>query len=614
MADSQSIVALNIGSQRVTMGLLAPSSNGGLILKKYESSSILADPAAEMTRLPQIRIAVSELVNKLGLSKEKVSYAISGQSVFTRFVKLPSLESDDIEQLVAFEAQQHVPFPINEVVWDWQLLNSEAGQQEVVLVAIKADALDDINDCVTDASLTTGLVDASPMALANAFVYNYSDLNEPALMIDIGARTSNLIYVDGNKVFTRTIAIGGATLTSAIAKEYNVPFIEAESQKCTNGLVALDTRHTSQLDELTAALGSCIRTALNRMPAEIARTTNFFRSQHDGSAPKRIFLAGGGSNLPMISDFFQEKLRLPVEFFNPLKRVSVGQGVDVDKVSLEAHQLGELIGLGLRSIEKSKLNIDLVPETVQHERDDANKRPKLIIASAVIVAACAAFCVSGFLSKSKAIKEAGKQEKVAEGLNLFAKPINAELKDADKIANIVGLYKGAVDSRVMWLDGLSDIKKHFAHQELWIIEMEPVVNFDPKVEEDGAATHTALVAKDIQKTAYGESSINMPKVEPKTTTRGRPNPDYVAQAVNAIKVTGYWRGNSNGLVLTQLEELIENSEVFGKEISRKSGNSMKEVTLTDRDIVVENATSPADDKLGAPFTLIIPLNNPILLK
>ena len=611
MADPQSIVALNIGSQRVTMGLLTHSSNGGLILKKYESSSILADPAAEMTRLPQIRIAISELVSKLGLSKETVSYAVSGQSVFTRFVKLPSLEDDDIEQLVAFEAQQHVPFPINEVVWDWQLLNSQAGQQEVVLVAIKADALDDINDCVTDATLSTGLVDASPMALANAFVYNYSDLNEPALMIDIGARTSNLVYLDGNKVFTRTIAIGGATLTSAIAKEYNVPFIEAESQKCTNGLVALDTRHTSQLDDLTAALGSCIRTALNRMPAEIARTTNFFRSQHDGSAPKRIFLAGGGSNLPMISDFFQDKLRLPVEFFNPLKRVSVGQEVDVDKVSLEAHQLGEIIGLGLRSIDQSRLNIDLVPETVQHERDDAEKRPKIIIASAVIIAVCAAFCVSGFVAKSKAIKAAALQEKEVKALSPYAKDISAEQKDADKIANIVGLYKDAVDSRVMWIDGLNDIKKHFAHPELWIIEMEPVVNFDPKLEE--GSTYKDLVAKRFDTKKYGESAISMPQVVSKVI-KGRPNPAYVAPAVNAFKVRGYWRSDSNGLVRTQLKNLIENSEVFGKEISRGSGANMKKITLQDPEIVVENATSPADGKLGAPFTIIIPLNNPILLK
>jgi type IV pilus assembly protein PilM len=613
MADSQSIVVLNIGSQKITMGLLAQSSNGGLILKKYESTSILADPAAEMTRLPQIRLAIAELVNRLGLTKHKVSYAVSGQSVFTRFVKLPSLDSDDLEQLVAFEAQQHVPFPINEVVWDWQLLNSEIGQKEVVLVAIKSDALDDINECVNDATLTTGLVDASPMALANAFLYNYGDLNEPALMIDMGARTSNLVYIDGSKVFTRTIAIGGSTLTSAIAKEYNVPFIEAESQKCSNGLVALDTRHTSQLDELTAALGSCIRTALNRMPAEIARTTNFFRSQHEGAAPRRVFLAGGGSNLPMISDFFQEKLRLPVEYFNPLKRVSVGQQVDIDRVSLEAHQLGELIGLAVRSIDQSRLNIDLVPEKVQLERDDLKKRPKLIIASSVMVAASALFCVSGFTSKSDAIKNATERDRVEKGLTSFATPINAQLSDATTIANIVGLYKEAVDSRTMWLQGLSDIKKHFAHPELWIIEMEPVLNFDP-MSSDVENPIKTFVAKKIDNTKYGESVVELPKTVPQMLAKNRPNPAYVAPMINAIKVRGYWRSDSNGLVLTQLQQLFEKSEMFGKVISRKSGNTMIPVTLTDPEIVIENASSAANDKLGAPFTIIIPLNNPILLK
>lgn len=615
MADKQSIVVLNIGSQKITMGLLAQSSNGGLILKKYDSSSILADPAAEMTRIPQIRLAIALLVNNLGLSKHKVSFAVSGQSVFTRFVKLPSFDNDDLEQLVAFEAQQHVPFPINEVVWDWQLLNSEIGQKEVVLVAIKADALDDLNECVNDATLITGSVDASPMALANAFLYNYADINEPALMIDIGARASNLIYIDGNKVFTRTIALGGSTLTSAIAKEYNVPFIEAEAQKCTNGLVALDTRHTSQLDELSAALGSCIRTALNRMPAEIARTTNFFRSQHEGAAPKRIFLAGGGTNLPMLSDFFQEKLRLPVEYFNPLRRVSVGQQIDIEKVSVEAHQLGELIGLALRSIDQTRLKIDLVPAKVQHLRDDERKRPKLIIAASIMVAASAIFCVSGFSSKSKALEASADKERIEKGLSSFAVPITAQLNDATSIASIATLYKEKVDSRAMWLEGLSDIKKYFAHSELWIIEMEPVVNFDPMVKEGEDKTITTIVAGKIDRTPYNTTSITPPKTAPKTIgKKNLPNPEYVASTINAIKIRGYWRSENNGLVLTQLQELIDKSDFFGKEISRKSGNTMTQVTLTDPEIVIENATSPANDKLGAPFTIIIPLNKPIILE
>ncbi|MGB0776319.1 MAG: type IV pilus assembly protein PilM, partial [Akkermansiaceae bacterium] len=345
MAEAQATVALNIGSQRISMGVFEPSKSGGLILKKYGASSILADPAAEMARLPQIRVAISELAEKLKIGKStKLRYAISGQSVFTRFIKLPPIEDDNIEQLVAFEAQQHVPFPIDEVIWDWQMLESGAGEKEVALVAIKGDALNDMNDVVMEAGLGTAEVDASPMALYNAMRYNYPDLEETTLLIDIGAKTCNLIYLEGNRMFTRSVAVGGASVSTAISKEYGVTFSEAESQKCSNGQVALNTAHTSQMDEPTAALATVIRNALGKLPAEIARTTNYFRSQHGGSAPKKVLLAGGGSNLPHISDFFQDKLRLPVEFFNPLKRVSVGKGVDVDQVSAEAHLLGELVG------------------------------------------------------------------------------------------------------------------------------------------------------------------------------------------------------------------------------------------------------------------------------
>lgn len=210
MAETKKIIALNIGSQRVTMALLTSSTSGGLLLKKYETTQILADPAAEMSRLPQVRLAVAELAEKLKVTKETVDYVVSGQSVFTRFVTLPAIDNDNIEQIVTFEAQQHVPFPINEVVWDWQQLGENASQKEVVLVAIKSDALNEINDLVTDAPLTTGTVDTASLALANALEYNYSDDEESILLIDLGARTTNLVYKDGAKLYTRTIAGGGA--------------------------------------------------------------------------------------------------------------------------------------------------------------------------------------------------------------------------------------------------------------------------------------------------------------------------------------------------------------------------------------------------------------------
>ena len=132
MADTPATVALNIGSQRIGMAVFEASKSGGLILKAYESEAIVADPAMEAARVSQTRIAVASLAQKLKVGKNtKVRYAISGQAVFTRFVKLPPLQEDNIEQLVTFEAQQHVPFPINEVVWDYELIES-SGEKEVV--------------------------------------------------------------------------------------------------------------------------------------------------------------------------------------------------------------------------------------------------------------------------------------------------------------------------------------------------------------------------------------------------------------------------------------------------------------------------------------------------
>jgi type IV pilus assembly protein PilM len=124
--------------------------------------------------------------------------------------------------LVTFEAQQHVPFPLNEVVWDYELIEG-AADKEVVIVAIKSDALDEINGAVNDCGLGTAEVDVAPMALYNAFRSTYGHPEEPILLIDIGAKTSNLLYIEGKRFFTRSIAIGGSAITAAIAKEYNIP-------------------------------------------------------------------------------------------------------------------------------------------------------------------------------------------------------------------------------------------------------------------------------------------------------------------------------------------------------------------------------------------------------
>ena len=115
---------------------------------------ILADPASESARNAQITVALREMLDELQIEKGKVHYAVASQSVFARFVKLPSVDEEKIERIISFEAQQNVPFPIDEVVWDYQLVGGGTEEQiQVVLVAIKADLLEGINTAIENAGL-----------------------------------------------------------------------------------------------------------------------------------------------------------------------------------------------------------------------------------------------------------------------------------------------------------------------------------------------------------------------------------------------------------------------------------------------------------------------------
>lgn len=604
MAEAQATVALNIGSQRISMGVFEPSKNGGLILKKYDSSSILADPAAEMARLPQIRVAVSELAEKLKVGKAKVRYAISGQSVFTRFIKLPPIEDDNIEQLVAFEAQQHVPFPIEEVTWDWQLLESGTGEKEVALVAIKGDALNDVNDIVLEAGLGTAEVDASPMALYNALRYNYPDLEETTLLIDIGAKTCNLIYLEGNRMFTRSVAVGGASVTTAIAKEYGVTFSEAESQKCSNGMVALNSAHTAELDEPTAALATVIRNALGKLPAEIARTTNYFRSQHGGKAPKAVLLAGGGTNLPHIAEFFQEKLRLPVEFFNPLKRVSVGKGVDVDRVATDAHQLGELVGLALRGIGKAPLEIDLVPDVVSRQRDTERRKPMLMAASGLLLAGLCAWAGFNVWKNGRMGEEQQALKSKVEGLEQFANPLKKLSQKEAALDALSAELVSAEDAHVLWVDMWDDLARHFTSDTVWLVDFDPVVGYQPGAGAEGNAdVAQSVIVSDFTKTTYGESALAKLKLPapPPLSRRDRKRgvkPQVPTAMINALRVKGFWRGEGNYKdVYRLIDRLRVDCKHFDVQATEKLGISLP--------------TKLEEGSYAAPFEVTLMLKKPI---
>lgn len=622
MADNQTTVALNIGSQRISMAVFEPSKNGGLILKSYDSETIVADPGSEAIRLSQARIAIGQLVQRMKLGKVKVRYAISGQSVFTRFVKLPPLQDDNIEQLVTFEAQQHVPFPINEVVWDYELLESD-GEKEVVIVAIKGDALDDINRSVNDSGLTTAEVDVAPMALYNSFRAAYGNVSEPVLVIDIGAKTSNLLYIEGGRFFTRSIAIGGASVTAAISKEYGVSFAEAEQHKVTNGIVALGGGHTEQLDESVAALAMTIRNALTRLPAEIARTTNYYRSQHGGNAPKRVVIAGGGASLPYTREFFEEKLHLPVEIFNPLGVVAVGKGVNVELLQSESHLMGELVGLGLRGIGKAKINIDLVPAAVEQSRASERRKPMLIAAAAIIIAGAAAYAGFQTVAAGKAAEEDKTMSDAKETLAPLQEEISGLLKKEADLRKVADSFVGAEADRTFWLDAISEIRGTFASDAVWVTEFVPLTGYNPTpaAPEPGKRrppNGVEVVKVDFPGLSYGSSALaDIKAPEPVATKGKKPTAPQatVEPTANAVRIRGLWRENpmSQNVVSALVKKLKEGNSTHFK-FKTQSPDGKTEIEIPDEQIILEVKPVAEAGEFALPFEIVLPLAREVSIK
>ena len=473
MAASNRIFSLSLGSQTVRFAEFRTDGRGGLILRDYRATELLADPATDATRVGQTALAVRELVDALKASGKDVNYSIPSQSVFTRFVKLPLVGEEKVDQIVAFEAQQNVPFPIDEVVWDYQLIAAdEAGKLEVVLVAIKSDLLEDINGAVEGAGVRTSIVDVAPMALFNAFRYNYSDLGGCSLLIDIGARTTNLVFVEGKRVFSRSIPISGNNITAAIAKDFGEPFSIAEDRKKRQGFVSLGGTYAEPEDPEVSRVSKMVRNTMTRLHADISRSISFYRSQQGGSQPVRVFLCGGAVAMPYMREFFSEKLALPIEFFNPLRNVAVGSGAGLANIGQDAHVLGELVGLALRTGSACPMELDLCPPSVTGAREMAARRPYLAMAGVCVLLIMAGWWL--YFMQAAAVQATVLEKlepRVAALKTIEAEFIKGEEAIKAKQAAVMPLVK-AVDDRDYWVQLIDDLNTRLPDRYIWITSME----------------------------------------------------------------------------------------------------------------------------------------------
>src|SRR5438128_4745187 len=395
MLNTKTFLAVDFGAGTLKLAEFEVNEAGGLRLKQYGIKSLGPEGSQEATREATILKALQGLLAEKAIKSKGVNVCAPGFHVFSKFVKLPPVDASKVTQILEYEAKSNVPFPLEEVVWDYQILGTTpGGELEVLLVAIKSDIVEGLFRVTEAAGLHLLVADVSPAALCNAFRYNYGELEDCTMLLDIGAKTSNLLFFEKGKVFSRSINLGANSITQDFVNESKLKFDAGEKIKIEEGFVSLGGAYEEPENPHQAAISKIARQFMTRLHIQVNQTMQFYRGQQGGSAPQRLFLSGGASVMPYTAQFFAEKLNVPVEYFNPLRNVQIDLGINLEELARSAHSLGEVVGLGLRNLAHCPVELNLMPESTLKWQAFNQKKPYFIATVCSLVAGIAAM---GFL-------------------------------------------------------------------------------------------------------------------------------------------------------------------------------------------------------------------------
>src|SRR5216117_571386 len=460
MLNIKSFLCLDFGAGSLKVAEFEPNEAGTLRLKQFGLKPLGFEGSQEAARERVILKAIQELFAERPFNSKNINVCAPGFHVFSKFVKLPPVDTSKVTQIIQYEAQQNVPFPLEEVVWDYQILGSTpTGELEVLLVAIKADVVEGLFRTADAAGLCVQLVDVSPAALCNAFRYNYGDLDGCTMLLDIGAKTSNLLFFEKGKVYSRGINIGANSITQDFAAESKLKFAEAERLKVEQGFVSLGGAYEEPDNPQQAAISKIARQVMTRLHIQVNQTIQFYRGQQGGAAPLRLFLAGGASIMPYTAQFFAEKLNLAVEYFNPFRNIQIDSAIDLEELAKSAHSFGEVVGLGLRNVAQCPVEMNLMPKSSLKRQQLNQKKPYFIATIFSLVAVVLAY--AGFYYKIADIKREALAT-ITTQVDPLKEKEKALVEEENRLKDLkqqVGQLSEWMGQRFFWADALAELRR-----------------------------------------------------------------------------------------------------------------------------------------------------------
>jgi type IV pilus assembly protein PilM len=461
------VLAVDSGAGHVACGVFASAKAGRLTLEQFALESFNPDAALEAQWSEFVSQSLETVSGRAKLSGP-ATLSVPGHLTLTKFIKTPAVDKTKREKVIQFEAQQNIPYPLKEVVWDHLAVSDDGLDLEVMLAAVKLDVMEDYCRSVSSVGFSVDSVSPSPLALYRAFKYNYPEVNGSVLVVNIGARSTNLLFIDGAKFFVRTINLAGNSVTQSIADEVKQDFAQAESLK----LQVLGGR--SDLPEASPARAAVLTAShafAGRLHLEITRSTVNYRRTSGAEQPAAIYITGGGSLVPDLVPTLAEKLKSRVERFDPLRNVDVAPAAasarDFSAV------LADLVGLATRAIDKAEPAFTLLPPAITKARAFRKQQPVYLAAAAVVVVALALPILHFQQRANVALKQSSILDTEISPLRALRDENVNNLQKIETIKKEVAAIQGLVETKSNWINFFTDLQERLVKvEDVWLEKLQ----------------------------------------------------------------------------------------------------------------------------------------------
>lgn len=467
---SPRVLALDLGASHAALGQFGVSATGRLVLQRFTSELQDSDPAHESRWTEHTAQALGAIA-----AREKLNGAcalvVPGHLALTKFVKTPALDPAKRAQSLAFEASQHIPYPLAEVVWDHLVIADDGFDLEVMLAAAKFDALQGLCAAADAAGFAPERATPSSLALRAAFRYSYPDAPASALVINIGARSTNLLFLDGERFYIRTFPLAGNAVTAAVAEELQIDFAAADALKIS----VLSGR--SELNEASPARAAVQRAAagfIGRLHLELNRSVINHRRQTGAPQPAAVYVTGGGSLIADLPATLAERLKLPFERYDVLRGVEVSADARAAGAESLAPLLADLVGLAVPLVQPVA-DVTLLPPAITAALAFRKRQP-LYLAAAVLAAAALVPPILYFHARAgRAAAQVAQTEDQLRPLRSVEARNNQSLNQIEEAKKQIAGLEGLVATKANWLDFLGDTQARLAKVgDVWLERIQIV--------------------------------------------------------------------------------------------------------------------------------------------